>query len=101
MRPLLQSNFSSHPYSPNVDFFDDPEAEMYWIQMADFYDWPHTQQYDSYQHLKTLLGSADLPQIHNLMSEEVEFRGLQLNRKWCDVIQRIKDSKVMMGKNLP
>ena len=99
MRPLLSSNFSSHPYSPNIDFFDDPEAEMYWMQFADFYDWPHIQQFDSYQHLKSILGSTDLHQIHNLMTEELEFRGLQLNQKWCDIIHKIKDYKLTMGKN--
>ena len=72
---------------------------MYWMQFADFYDWPHIQQFDSYQHLKSILGSTDLHQIHNLMTEELEFRGLQLNQKWCDIIHKIKDYKLMMGKN--
>ena len=93
MRPLVASNFSSHPYSPNVDMQEDPEAEMYWLQLSDFYDFPHTQLYDSYQHLKELLVSADLMEIHKKLKAEVEIKGLQVNRKWCDVIQRIKLSK--------
>ena len=98
MRPLVSSNFSSHPYSPNVDMQEDPEAEMYWLQLADFYDFPHTQLYDSYQHLRELVFSADLKEIHERMKAEVEVKGLQVNRKWCDVIQRIKQSK--KGANL-
>ena len=98
MRPLISSNFSSHPYSPNVDMQEVPEAEMYWLQLADFYDFPHTQLYDSYQHLRELVFSADLKEIHERMKAEVEVKGLQVNRKWCDVIERIKQSK--KGANL-
>ena len=94
MRPSLKSNFSSHPYSPNVDFDEDVEAEMYWLQMADFYDWPHVQLYDSLQHLKSLLPITDYQNIHRKMKAEVEIRGLELNRKWCDVIQRIKTARL-------
>ena len=25
--------------SPNLEFSDDPEAEMYWLQFSDFFDW--------------------------------------------------------------
>ena len=93
MRPSLKSNFSSHPYSPNVDYDEDVEAEMYWLQMADFYDWPHIQLYDSLQHLKSLLPTTDFRKVHRKMKAEVEIRGLELNRKWCDVIQRIRAAR--------
>jgi replicative DNA helicase len=76
-----------------VDIQEDPEAEMYWLQLADFYDFPHTQLYDSYQHLRELLLAADLKEIHNMMKAEVEVKGLQVNRKWCDIIERLKQSK--------
>jgi hypothetical protein len=33
MRPALKSSFSPHPYSPNVEYADDAEAEMYWLQV--------------------------------------------------------------------
>ena len=93
MRPSLKSNFSPHPYSPNLEYADDMEAEFYWLQMSDFYDWPHIQHYDSYEHLKALLAEADFAEIHQKMREEVELRGLELNRKWCDVIGRIRAAK--------
>ena len=50
MRPEL-GNMSSHLYSPNVDFKEGPEHEMYWLQFADFNDWPHIQYFYSYKHL--------------------------------------------------
>jgi hypothetical protein len=32
MRPALESNLSPHIYSPNLEFGQDAEAEMYWMQ---------------------------------------------------------------------
>ena len=95
MRPALESNLSPHPYSPNVDYDQDVEAEMYWLQMSDFYDWPHIQHYDSYEHLKQIIAVADFQKIHQNMVGEIEMRGLELNRKWCDVIARIRAAKNM------
>jgi hypothetical protein len=62
-------------------------------QLSDFYDWPHIQHYDSYEHLKELLAVANFQEIHQNMKQEVDLRGLELNRKWCDVIGRIKAAK--------
>ena len=93
MRPALKSNLSPHPYSPNVDYDQDVEAEMYWLQMSDFYDWPHIQHYDSYEHLKQIVATADLQKIHFSMIEELEQRGLELNKKWCEIIGRIRAAK--------
>ena len=96
MLPALKLNFSPHPYSPNLDYGEDVEAEMYWLQMSDFYDWPHIQHFDSYEHLKVMLAQANFQDIHMKMREEVELRGLELNRKWCDVIRQIKAAKIML-----
>ena len=95
MRSALKLNFSPHPYSPNLEYDEDVEAEIYWLQMSDFYDWPHIQLFDSYEHLKVMLAQANFQDIHMKMREEVELRGLELNRKWCDVIGRIKAAKGM------
>jgi hypothetical protein len=66
---------------------------MYWMQMSDFYDWPHIQVYDDFDDLKRKLLNADFQSIHKKMREEHEIRGLQLNRKWCDVIEKIRNYK--------
>ena len=87
MKPGLDK--SAHLYSPNIDFIDDPESEMYWLQYSDFYDWPHIQHFDSYDHLKESIINADLNSIHHDMMEELEFRRLKVTQRWCDISARI------------
>jgi len=87
MRPGL--NISPHIYSPNLEFAEDPEAEMYWLQYSDFFDWPYIQHFDSYEHLKEILIEADLDLIHKHMMEELEFRKLKVEQSWCDISSRI------------
>merc|ERR1712083_662315 len=87
MRPAL--NFSTHLYSPNIDFAEDTEAEMYWLQYADFYDWPHIQHFDNLEHLKEMLLMADLDSIHQLMIDELKFRKFKVTQNWCDISDRI------------
>jgi hypothetical protein len=67
---------------------------MYWLQMSDFYDWPFTQTFDSFKDLKLKLLNSDFEAIHKAMKRENEIRGNVLNRQWCDVIERIKASKL-------
>ena len=73
---------------------EDAEAEMYWLQFSDFYDWPHIQLYDDYDDLKKKLLKADFQSIHKRMNEEIAIRGLQLNRRWCETIEKIRRSKL-------
>ena len=87
MRPGL--DLSTHLYSPNIDFSQNAEAEMYWLQYADFYDWPHIQHFDSYDHLKEILPKADLKSIHEDMLEELAFKKLKVTKAWCDISARI------------
>ena len=51
MRSGQEMGYSTHPCSPNLDYDVDPEAEMYWMQYTDFYDWPYIQHFDDYEHL--------------------------------------------------
>ena len=62
---------------------------MYWLQYADFYDWPHIQHFDSYDHLTELLLKANLSSIHQDMMEELKFRELKVTQSWCDITTRI------------
>ena len=93
MRPNIDLRFSAHPYSPNTEIGQDPEAELYWMQYADFYDWPHIQHFDSYEHLKELLVYADLKSIHESMMQEIALRRLQNTKSWCDISMRILNAK--------
>ena len=84
---------SSHPYSPNIDFKDKArngeESEMYWLQLADFYDLPHITLFDSTDDLLTKLSRANFTEIHLRMMRENHFRKHKLLETWCDVIPRI------------
>lgn len=92
MRPKNNSK-SIHPYSPNVDMWEDVEAENYWLQFADFYDWPHIQYFDSYEHLKQLLLHTNFTSVHELMTQEHEIRRETVVREWCSIIKRISNHK--------
>ena len=90
MRPGPELGYSTHPYSPNLDYDIDPEAEMYWMQYADFYDWPFIQHFDAYQHLKQLLLKANLQEISENIKQEVNIKRLKVSRTWCDIMERVK-----------
>ncbi len=89
IRPSIDLRYSTHPYSPNTEIYQDPEAEMYWMQLADFYDWPHIIHFDSYDHLKELLLTTDLKTVSANMKEELAFRKLHSTQSWCDISKRI------------
>ena len=91
MRPKPGDGFSAHPYSPNLDYDQDPEAEMYWMQYTDFYDWPYIQHFDNYTHLKELLLKSDLEEISRKMKEEVAIKELKVTRTWCDILTRLNN----------
>jgi hypothetical protein len=93
MRPSIDHGYSTHPYSPNVEFNQDIEAEMYWLQYADYYEWPHIQLFDNYEHLRDLLKSADLKEINRNMMEEVKIKKLRVTKAWCDIAERARSKK--------
>ena len=82
-----------HPYSPNIDFLEDSESEMYWLQLADFYEWPHIQYFDDYIHLKKLFMEVDLEKIRDSMQNELALKKRKVMNSWCNVINRIGDDK--------
>ena len=78
---------SVHPYSPNVDFAMDPEAELYWLQMADFFHWPHVQYFDNIPDLKQKLLKTDFNRVHNSMNQEMEVKKSKLKMELCDIVR--------------
>ena len=84
---------SPHPYSPNVDFGDEPrngeESELYWLQFADGFDLPHITHFDSYEDLLVKLSTANFTDIHMKMLEENRLRKHSLLKTWCDVIHQM------------
>ncbi|KAH3821862.1 hypothetical protein DPMN_123630 [Dreissena polymorpha] len=81
---------SPHTYNPNAEFAKDAEAEMYWLQFSDFYDWPHIQYFDAVDELHRVLFTADFQAIHEAMTAENDIRKKELLEKWCTIIPQIK-----------
>ena len=91
--PDMNDLRSIHPYSPNIDMSVDAEAESYWLQFADFYEWPHIQYFDSYDHLKKILPNTQFESIHSVMKQELVIRQNIVLDKWCNIVQRIHGAK--------
>ena len=94
IRSDLNALKSIHPYSPNVDMLKDAEAESYWLQFADFYEWPHIQYFDSYSHLKELLRKANFDSIHAAMKQELVIRKDVVLNRWCNIVHQIYNAKL-------
>ena len=66
---------------------------MYWLQYADFYDWPHIQYFDDYQDLKHKLLNSDFKYISDAMKKELMHRKQQVTVGWCKVIDNIRNRR--------
>ena len=86
---------SIHPYSPNVDVPEDPEAEFYWLQLADFFYWPHITHFDDFNDLERKLESANFDRIHNLMVQENKCRREELLHNLCKVTKMIQPGRTV------
>ena len=95
-RSDLNALKSIHPYSPNIDMLEDAEAESYWLQFADFYEWPHIQYFDSYDNLKDLLHRAkwQFKSIHEEMKQELVVRKDVVMNSWCNIVREIYNAKL-------
>ena len=85
---------SKHGYSPNVEMKengtdDDLEAELYWLQFADFYTRPHIVHFDDCGHLERLMEDTDFGMVHDNMVGEVEKRAGKVVENWKGVIETI------------
>ena len=82
-----------HPYSPNTENWEDIEGEMYWIQMANIYHWPHHHTFDSIEDIKELLKSADIKNTHQKMVMELKLQKKKVVGGWCEVINNVATAK--------
>ena len=81
---------SIHPYSPNAM---DKESEFYWLQLADFVQWPHITYFDDFKDLEQKLLTADFNKIHKLMVEENKRKKRELENNWCKVFNKIEKGR--------
>ena len=90
---MLPHPNSIHPYSPNLQENVDKEAEYYWLQLADFSQWPHVTYFDDFKDLERKLEEADFDYIHELMIKENERRKKELVNNWCKVFNKIEKGR--------
>lgn len=81
---------ADYPYVPgDLNNIYDPEVVNQWIERADFYDqenMPYIQYFDSYEHLETLLQTADLSRISQNMREHQKKREARVIEAWQEVL---------------
>ena len=78
---------SNHPHSP-----EDREsiaAMNYWLQFADYYQWPHIQRFVSWEDLIDKLSKTDFSKVHQRMFEENVERRTRLVNDWQKILAQI------------
>ena len=83
---------STHPYSPNEV---GGEAEYYWLQFGDFYQFPHITYFDDMQELERKLEEADFDRIHHLMVEEMKRKWNALSQTWCEALEGVDAGRIV------
>jgi len=63
----------------------------YWIQFADFYQWPHVTLFDDWNDLLHKLHAADLNGIHDKMMEYSKQQKQSLKREWDEILDKAFD----------
>lgn len=82
-----KSSIPGHVNSPHGDKDpNDLKNFEYWIQFADFYQWPHIVLFDSWEDLFRKLVTADLNDIHEKMMAYNAKQEQVLRRQWLDIL---------------
>lgn len=75
---------------PNNDM--DISAIRYWLNFADFYQWPHITYYDSTDDLVKKLTTTDFQAISKKMQEYNQKLRDNLSQQWRTILKNIKQS---------
>ena len=76
---------SKHFY-PNDDL--DANNIRFWLRFADFYQWPHILQYESFDHLVYQMQSTNLRHVSNEMQEHSSTLVYDLQVKWTEILSK-------------
>jgi hypothetical protein len=84
---LLSHYAKSHHFrhSPNSD---SDEAYQYWLQLADFYTWPHVTIFNSFDELFRKLKLLDLNVISEKMSKFNKIKEANMLANWCQILKK-------------
>jgi hypothetical protein len=84
--PPSQHPNSTHPHSPEDR---SSAAHLYWLQFADFYQWPHIQTFGSWPELVAKLNATDFRAVHAAMLQENARREVELLDGWARVVEGV------------
>ncbi len=87
----LPVNQSQHTFSPNSDADADYE---YWVQYADYYQWPFVTVFDSVEDLFNKLKTLDLKQISENMRKFNKYRETDLLDNWCKILKKLPEANI-------
>jgi hypothetical protein len=92
---------SSKLLDPNDDASYDAIYE--WVKLADFYQFPYVQQFESLDHLMELLSSVDLPSVSAQMMLYNTKQKADIVEVWQEIIDGIRDqsSKKPASSSIP
>jgi hypothetical protein len=82
---------SEHTFSPNSDADADYE---YWVQYADYYQWPFVTVFDSVEDLFNKLKTLDLKQISENMRKFNKYRETDLLDNWCKILKKLPEANI-------
>ena len=85
-----QHPLSHFPYSPEDR---SREAEEYWLQFSDFYDWPHITTFNSWEELIVKLDEANFGEIHEAMVKASEARNARVVTLVQDILSQVDPSE--------
>lgn len=84
-----KSQISGHSDSPHGDKDpNDLKNFRYYVQYADFYQWPHIILFDDWHDLFEKLATTDLHDIHQKMMTFNAQQKQLLQREWLDILNR-------------
>lgn len=92
----LANGSTTHPFSPE-DL--SVEAQSYWLQYADYYQWPHIATFSSWAELITLLETTDLVAVHHKMMAQNVIRLRELQSQLTDIADQIDGSRRVVPKH--
>jgi len=76
------------PPKCNIDWEDDWPV---FLHLADYYQWPHIQYFDSLEHCREIVGNVDEGDIYHAMKEENFHRKQRVYRDWEEILSSILD----------
>lgn len=80
-------------HDPNGELSYD--AILEWIQLADFYQWPHITTFDSFVDLQHKLDRADLRAISLSMQRYNAELLQQVQKQWTDILARVASARAL------